>query len=97
MAFVHSCGKNVEIFLDQQTIRINPGCIVAFEESVHYDITTAGDIKTMLFGTKSIFLATLSGTGRIWVQSLPFNVMANKICNEGIKQGLFANKQEAGH
>lgn len=97
MAFVHSCGKIVEIPLNNQTIRINPGCIVAFEESIHYDIVAAGNIKTMLFGAKSIFFATLSGTGRVWLQSLPFNLLANRICEEGIKQGLFANKSEGGH
>jgi uncharacterized protein (AIM24 family) len=51
----------------------------------------------MLFGAKSIFFATLSGTGRVWLQSLPFNLLANRICEEGIKQGLFANKREGGH
>lgn len=96
MAFVHSCGKIVEIPLKNQTIRVNPGCIVAFEESINYDIVAAGNIKTMLFGAKSIFLATLSGTGHVWLQSLPFNLLANRICEEGIRQGLFANKSEGG-
>lgn len=94
MAFVHSCGTIVEIPLKNQTIRINPGCIVAFEESIHYSITPAGSFTTMLFGTRTIFLATLSGTGSIWLQSMPFNTLANRICTEGINQGLFAEKSE---
>ena len=89
MAFVHSCGTIVEIPLNNQTVRINPGCIVAFEESIKYSITPAGNFTTMLFGTKTIFLATLSGTGSIWLQSMPFNMLANRICSEGINQGLF--------
>ena len=89
MAFVHSCGKIVELKLHNQTIKINPGCIVAFEESIKYSITPAGNFTTMLFGTKTIFLATLSGTGSIWLQSMPFNMLANRICSEGINQGLF--------
>ena len=89
MAFVHSCGKIIELQLSDQTLRINPGCIVAFEESIKYSITPAGNFTTMLFGTKTIFLATLSGTGTIWLQSMPFNMLANRICTEGINQGLF--------
>lgn len=93
MAFIHSCGKTVEIHLKNQTLRVNPGCIVGFEESINYDIQVAGNLKTMIFGTKSIFLATMKGTGRVWLQSLPFNLLANRIIDEGRKQGLFSNKR----
>lgn len=97
MAFVHACGKIIEIPLNNQTIRVSPGCIVGFEEGIKYSITAAGSIKTMLFGAKSIFFATLSGTGRVWLQSLPFNLLSRRICEEGLQQGLFNNKREGGH
>ncbi|MBQ9088133.1 MAG: TIGR00266 family protein [Lentisphaeria bacterium] len=94
MAFIHSCGEIKELKLENQTIRVNPGCIVAFDESIKYNITPAGDLTTMFYGTRSVFLATLSGTGSVWIQSMPFNLLANRICCEGIRQGLFENKNE---
>ena len=94
MAFVHACGKIVEISLRQQSLRVSPGCIVAFEESIGYGIETVDSFSNM-FGAKSIFWAKLTGTGHVWLQSLPFNVLANRICEEGKRQGLFGNPREA--
>ena len=94
MAFVHACGKIVEIPLNNQGLRINPGCIVAFEESIHFDIEAVGGFFNSLFGAKSFFWAKLFGTGHVWLQSLPFNLLANRICDEGKKQGLFSNQRE---
>ena len=89
MAFVHACGRIAEIPLNDQSIRVTPGCIVAFEESIHYEIESTGSFANALFGAKSLFFAKLSGPGRVWLQSLPFNLLAYRICEEAKKQGFF--------
>ena len=94
MAFIHACGKVAEIPLNNQALRIMPGCIVAFEESIHYEIETSGGFANALFGAKTIFLAKLSGTGRVWLQSLPFSLLAHRICEEAKRQGFFDFEKE---
>lgn len=94
MAFLHACGRIAEISLHGQSIRITPGCIVAFEESISYDIESTGSFANALFGAKTLFFAKLSGHGKVWLQSLPFNLLANRICEEAKKQGFFDNKRE---
>jgi uncharacterized protein (TIGR00266 family) len=79
MVFVHAGGTIVERQLNNDTIRVDTGCIVAFEPSVNYDIQRAGNLKSMIFGGEGIFLATLQGTGRVWLQSLPFSRLADRI------------------
>jgi uncharacterized protein (TIGR00266 family) len=79
MVFVHAGGTIVEKRLDNQTIRVDTGCIVAFENTISYDIQMAGNLKSMLFGGEGLFLATLQGTGRVWLQSLPFSRLADRI------------------
>lgn len=94
MAFIHACGKVAEIPLNNQTLRIMPGCIVAFEESISFEIETTGSFANALFGAKTLFLAKLSGTGRVWLQSLPFSLLAHRICEEAKKQGFFDFQKE---
>ncbi len=78
--FVHAGGTLEEITLAQgQTLRVDTGCIVAMQPSVDYDIQLAGGIKTMLFGGEGLFLATLRGPGKVWLQSLPFSRLASRI------------------
>lgn len=89
MAFIHACGKIAEIQLNDQSLRIMPGCIAAFEESISYEIESSGSFANALFGAKTLFLAKLSGTGRVWLQSLPFNLLAHRICAEAKRQGFF--------
>ena len=60
-------------------IRVDTGCIVAFQPSVNYDIQYVGKIKSALFGGEGLFFATLRGPGRIWLQSLPLSRLANRI------------------
>ena len=80
MAFIHAGGTIVERTLQPgEILRIDTGCIVAFTKEVHYDIQMAGGIKTSIFGGEGLFLATLSGPGKVWLQSLPFNRLANKV------------------
>ena len=62
-----------------EMIRVDTGCIVAFQPSVNYDIQYVGKIKSALFGGEGLFFATLRGPGAIWLQSLPLSRLANRI------------------
>ena len=66
MAFVHAGGTIVEKKLENETLRIDTGCVVAFSPSLQFDIARAGNLKSMFFGGEGLFLATLSGTGTCW-------------------------------
>ena len=79
MAFIHAGGTIVEKRLDNSKLRVDTGCIVAFESQISYDIERAGNLKSMVFGGEGLFLATLQGTGRVWLQSLPFARLADRI------------------
>ncbi|MEJ2518812.1 MAG: TIGR00266 family protein [Desulfuromonadales bacterium] len=79
MAFIHASGTIIERSLQGETLRVDTGCLVAFEPSVAYDIQRAGSLKSMFFGGEGLFLATLNGHGRIWLQSLPFSRLADRI------------------
>jgi uncharacterized protein (TIGR00266 family) len=79
MVFVHAGGTIVEKQLENDTLRVDTGCIVAFEPSINYDIQQAGNLRSMIFGGEGLFLATLQGTGRVWLQSLPFSRLADRI------------------
>jgi uncharacterized protein (AIM24 family) len=87
MVFVHAGGTVVERRLDNGKIMVDTGCIVAFENTISYDIQQAGNLKSMLFGGEGLFLATLQGTGRVWLQSLPFSRMADRILEFAPSQG----------
>ncbi len=77
--FIHAGGTIVEKKLNGEKLLIDTGCIVAFESSIHYDIERAGNMKSMFLGGEGLFLATLQGTGRVWLQSLPFSRLADRI------------------
>lgn len=79
MVFVHACGCIVERELKGETLRVDTGCLVAFEPTVEYSIERAGNLKSMFFGGEGMFLATLRGHGRVWLQSLPFSRLADRI------------------
>lgn len=79
MAFLHAGGTIVQKRLDGQKILVDTGCLVAFDEGIHYSIERAGNLKSMLFGGEGLFLATLQGTGNVWLQSLPFSRLADRI------------------
>lgn len=79
-AFVHAGGTIHERTLAPgEMLRIDTGCIVAFQPSVAYEIQYVGGIKSALFGGEGLFFATLRGPGRIWLQSLPFSRLAGRI------------------
>src|SRR5215213_9764941 len=79
-AFVHAGGTLQERTLAAgEVIRVDTGCIVAFQPSVNYEIQYVGKIKSALFGGEGLFFATLTGPGRVWLQSLPLSRLANRI------------------
>ncbi len=77
--FIHAGGTIIEKRLYGEKLMVDTGCIVAFESSINYDIQRAGNLKSMVFGGEGLFLATLQGTGRVWLQSLPFSRLADRI------------------
>ncbi len=79
-AFMHAGGTIHERLLAPgEVMRVDTGCIVAFQPSVDFDIQFVGKIKSALFGGEGLFFATLRGPGRIWLQSLPLSRLANRI------------------
>lgn len=78
-AFLHAGGTVVKRELRGETLRVDTGCIVAFDATVDYDIEMVGGLKSMLFGGEGLFLATLRGHGTVWMQSLPFSRLADRI------------------
>lgn len=80
MAFIHAGGTIVEKNLEiGQSLRVDTGCLVAFQPSVNYDIQFVGGFKNALFGGEGLFLATLRGPGKVYLQSLPFSRLADRI------------------
>src|SRR5829696_4723097 len=80
LAFIHAGGTIYDRTLAPgELIRVDTGCIVAFQPSVAYDIQFVGKIKSALFGGEGLFFATLKGPGRVWLQSLPLSRLANRI------------------
>ena len=87
MAFVHACGTIIKKELNNETLRVDTGCLVAFSPGVDYDIQRAGNLKSMFFAGEGIFLTTLSGTGTVYLQSLPFSRLADRILSHAPKAG----------
>jgi uncharacterized protein (TIGR00266 family) len=80
MTFVHAGGTlAVRDLKPGETIRIDTGCVVGFQPSVDFDIQYIGKLKSALFSGEGMFFATLRGPGRVWLQSLPFSRLANRI------------------
>lgn len=85
--FIHAGGTIVQKTLTGQKLMVDTGCIVAFESTINYDIQRAGNMKSMIFGGEGLFLATLQGTGRVWLQSLPFSRLADRILKNAPSAG----------
>jgi uncharacterized protein (TIGR00266 family) len=80
LLFAHAGGTLHERTLGAgEVLRVDTGCIVGFQPTVDYDIQFVGGIKTSIFGGEGLFYATLRGPGRVWLQSLPFSRLANRI------------------
>ena len=68
----------VEKSLTGGTIKVDTGCLVGFTQGIEYNIEVLG-LKSQLFGGEGCFLATLSGHGKVWLQSMPFSKLVNRI------------------
>lgn len=91
MAFVHAGGHIIERELkEREMLKIDTGCIVAFTSSINYDIQFVGGIKNTIFGGEGLFYATLTGPGKVWIQSIPISRLADRI----LQFGRGARKEE---
>jgi uncharacterized protein (TIGR00266 family) len=80
LCFVHAGGTVHSLDLKPgETLRVDTGCLVALQPSVSYDVQFVGKIKTALFGGEGLFFATLTGPGKVWLQSLPLSRLADRI------------------
>jgi uncharacterized protein (TIGR00266 family) len=88
MAFMHAGGTIVKREMRAgETLRVDTGCLVALTADVNYDIEFVGNVKSALFGGEGLFFATLRGPGTVWLQSLPFSRMADRIIAHAPKSG----------
>ena len=87
MAFLHAGGTIVEKQLNGDKLRVDTGCIVGFTGNIDYSIERAGGLKSMLFGGEGLFRATLQGTGTVYLQTLPFSRLADRILRSAPSQG----------
>ncbi|MBL1218061.1 MAG: TIGR00266 family protein [Planctomycetes bacterium] len=88
LAFLHAGGSVLRRELEPgEKVRVDTGCIVAFDPTVEYDIQFVGGVKTALFGGEGLFFATLEGPGTIWLQTLPFSRLADRIIACAPRQG----------
>ncbi len=80
MVFLHCCGDIMEMTLAPgEAVRVETGLIVGFESTVDYNIQVAGGVKTVLFGGEGLFLATLTGPGRVVLQSMDIAKLASAL------------------
>jgi uncharacterized protein (TIGR00266 family) len=86
-AFLHAGGTVIEKKLAGETLRVDTGCLVGFTDGIDYDITRAGGLKSMFFGGEGLFLVTLRGHGTVWLQSLPFSRLADRIIAHAPRMG----------
>lgn len=87
ISFIHAGGTIVKKELKGETLRVDTGCLVAFTPGLDYDIERAGNLKSMFFGGEGIFLTTIRGTGTVWLQSLPFSRLADRIIQHAPSMG----------
>jgi uncharacterized protein (TIGR00266 family) len=88
--FIHSGGTIVQMDLKQgEKLKVDTGCLVAFDPTVDYDIEFVGGIKTAVFGGEGLFFAALTGPGRVWIQTLPFSRLADRVLH-----AFHGNKEE---
>ncbi len=85
MVFIHAGGTIVKKELHGETLRVDTGCLVAFGEGIDYSIERNGGLKSMLFSGEGLFLATLRGHGTVYLQSLPFSRLADRIIESAPK------------
>lgn len=87
-AFLHAGGSIIEKKLDgSQTFRVDTGCIVGFTSGINYNVKFVGGIKNTLFGGEGLFFVELSGNGTVWLQTLPFSRLADRIISHAPSKG----------
>ncbi len=80
IAFVHAGGTTLKKELTAgERLKVDTGCIIGFDHTVKYDIEFVGGIKNTIFGGEGLFFATLEGPGTVYIQSLPFSRLANRV------------------
>jgi uncharacterized protein (TIGR00266 family) len=89
LAFIHAGGTVIEKQLNNETLRVDTGCVVAFDNGIDFSVERAGGLRSMIFGGEGIFLSTLRGTGRVWLQSMP----VKKLIEALMPRGQNANKE----
>jgi len=87
LVFMHAGGTVVKKDLQNQSIYVDTGCIVAFTDGIEYEIERVKSLKSMFFGGEGMFLAKLSGTGTVYLQSLPFSRLADRILMNAPRAG----------
>ena len=88
IAMVHAGGTLMKRTLAAgETLKLDTGCLVALVPSVTYDIQFVGGFKNTLFGGEGLFLATVTGPGDVWLQSLPFSRLAGRVLSAGSSFG----------
>ncbi|MBW8310410.1 MAG: TIGR00266 family protein [Rhizobium sp.] len=88
LVFVHAGGTIVERELRPgERLDVDTGCVVAMTSTVNFDIKPVGGVKSMLFGGEGVFLATLTGPGKVWIQSLPFSRLAGRMLSAAYQKG----------
>jgi uncharacterized protein (TIGR00266 family) len=88
LVFVHAGGTIVERDLQPgERVDVDTGCVVAMTSSVNFEVKPVGGVKSMLFGGEGMFLATLTGPGKVWIQSLPFSRLAGRMWSAMPRQG----------
>lgn len=95
-AFVHAGGTVIERTLNNETLRVDTGCVVGFESQIDFDVQSAGGLRSMVFGGEGIFLATLRGTGRVWLQSMPIRKLVQALAPYGNNSGKEASSMLGG-
>lgn len=87
-AFLHAGGTVVPMRLAAgETLRVDTGCLVAFEPTIDYDIQMVPGLKNKLFGGEGLFFARMTGPGIVWLQTLPFSRLADRIIAASPKMG----------
>ncbi|WMJ76431.1 MULTISPECIES: TIGR00266 family protein [unclassified Sedimentibacter] len=97
LAFLHAGGTIIKRELNAgEMLKLDTGCLVAFTAGVEYDVQFVGNVKSALFGGEGLFLATLRGPGTVWLQSLPFSRMADRIFSASKKANSGASSKGEG-
>lgn len=96
LAFLHVGGTTIERTLAPgETLRIDTGCLAAMTGTIEYDVQFVGNVKTAFFGGEGLFYATLKGPGKVWIQSLPFSRMADRIYAAARNTGGAGRREES--